>query len=213
MSPASGPLAGGAAVTLTGTDLSTATAVRFGTHTVVPTVVNDREMGTTTARRRHSRRRRRQRHHSGRRQQELVLHLRRRAHCHRSLAHLRGPFRWHGLHADRDEPDQGERHVQRCAGHQHRGQRRGDFADRHRTAPAGTGTVQVTTPGGNATVPGGFTYTLQRAYVTNSGSGSVSVINTWPQPLTDLTASPALKGRSRHGRLLAGRTGGCGLGR
>ncbi|WP_330346953.1 IPT/TIG domain-containing protein [Streptomyces sp. NBC_00582] len=44
LSAASGPLAGGGVVTLYGTELSAATSVRFGTHTVVPTVVTDRQL-------------------------------------------------------------------------------------------------------------------------------------------------------------------------
>ncbi|MFD5064501.1 YncE family protein, partial [Streptomyces sp. NPDC058394] len=49
------------------------------------------------------------------------------------------------------------------------------------TTPAGApgaATVQVTTGGGSATVPGGFTYILRRAYVTNAFSNTVSVIST-----------------------------------
>ncbi|MFE9060091.1 Ig-like domain repeat protein [Streptomyces violaceusniger] len=49
------------------------------------------------------------------------------------------------------------------------------------TTPAhapGNVIVQVTTAAGTTTVPGGYTYTLQRAYITNQNSNSVSVINT-----------------------------------
>ncbi|MFJ2199277.1 IPT/TIG domain-containing protein [Streptomyces violaceusniger] len=49
------------------------------------------------------------------------------------------------------------------------------------TTPAhapGNVIVQVTTAAGTTTAPGGYTYTLQRAYITNQNSNSVSVINT-----------------------------------
>ncbi|MGA5266235.1 hypothetical protein [Streptomyces lydicamycinicus] len=73
------------------------------------------------------------------------------------------------------------------------------------TTPAGTGaaSVPVTTPGGSATIPGGFTYTLQRAYVTNTGSSTtegraahqaceqLNPAGLWPSPVSDLHAAGA----------------------
>lgn len=48
VSAASGPLAGGATITLTGTGFSTATSVHFGANSAVPTVVSDRQVSVTT---------------------------------------------------------------------------------------------------------------------------------------------------------------------
>ncbi|MEV6027691.1 IPT/TIG domain-containing protein [Streptomyces sp. NPDC052036] len=47
LSGASGPLAGGDVITLYGTELSTATSVRFGTQTAVPTAITDRQISVT----------------------------------------------------------------------------------------------------------------------------------------------------------------------
>jgi hypothetical protein len=47
LSPGSGVTAGGNTVTINGTGLSTATAVRFGTATATPTVVNDGQLTVT----------------------------------------------------------------------------------------------------------------------------------------------------------------------
>ncbi|WP_405583815.1 IPT/TIG domain-containing protein [Streptomyces sp. NBC_01190] len=47
LSAASGPLAGGGTITITGVKLSTATSVRFGANSAVPTVVSDRQLTVT----------------------------------------------------------------------------------------------------------------------------------------------------------------------